>query len=462
MSYHILCVDDNQGFLNILEKTLRNRYQITTVSTLEDAKIIVRTDPVDLVFLDVNLGSGQDGIQGVKALKQVDSSIIVIMLSGQKDPDLVVQAIQNGASDYLCKPHPHNELIEVIEKNLARKNVNDQNQALIEELNTKESEHSFIGDCSAVRYLMESLDRLKGHDASILISGESGTGKEVLARKMHEIENNSKRPFIAVNCAAIPENLIESELFGHEKGAFTGAIRRKIGKFELAKDGDLFLDEINSLKPELQAKLLRVLQEKEFYRVGGNDPIKVNARIIAASNTDLEKEVEQGHFRQDLLYRLRVIHLTMPALRERMEDLPALIQHFLTKHDKTKAKSFGASAIQVFSNYAWPGNIRELENLIQSLVIMSPSDVIEAEHLPAWFGSGASATLARIEEVRYPKASIAQMNQSLKELIAKHEHHYIKKALQEFKGNVSQVAKVLKVSRNTVYAKMAELESENG
>ena len=317
-----------------------------------------------------------------------------------------------------------------------------------------------MGQCSSIQYLLDSLDRLKGHNASVLISGESGTGKEVLARKIHEIENNSKRPFIAVNCAAIPENLIESELFGHEKGSFTGAIRRKIGKFELASGGDLFLDEINSLKPELQAKLLRVLQEKEFYRVGGNDPIQVKARIIAATNTDLEKDVETGQFRQDLLYRLRVIHLTMPALRERLEDLDELIQYFFNKYDPSHKKTLGESAYQVFCQYNWPGNIRELENLIQSLIIMTPQDVIETEHLPTWFGN--KKTPQAIESVGSQQVSIEKMNQSLKELISKHERHYIQKALDEFKGNVSQVAKVLKVSRNTVYAKMAEIENGSG
>ena len=331
MPYHVLFIDDDKAFLDSVRICLKNIYQVSTAPTIQAGLGIIHTDSVDLVFLDVNLNHERSGIQYIKTIKDMDPSVVVIMLSGYKDPDIIVEAIKEGAGDYLCKPYPHSDLLAVIKKNLNRKNDNDQKEALFEYCNLSNEKTTIITESQNMIAVLAKAKKLKGYDANVLIEGESGTGKEVLAQYIHSLEANTKRPFIAVNCAAIPENLLESELFGHEKGAFTGADKRKIGKFELAGGGDLFLDEVDSLKPEFQAKLLRVLQEKEFYRVGGTMPIKVKLRVLVATNKNLTNEVLAGRFREDLFYRLRVISLVIPSLKERQQDIEPLTQFFIQK-----------------------------------------------------------------------------------------------------------------------------------
>lgn len=450
MSQHILCLDDNEGFLFGLSMALKGKYQVSTASTFERAESILRNDAVDLVLLDFDLGD-MDGIKALRQIKNIDQNLAVIMLSGRKDTSVIVRAMHAGANDYLCKPYPTEELILVIDKNLANKQAADRSSALVEHFNQSSQECKFIGRSPAVLQLLEKAQKLRGFDASILIEGESGTGKEVLAKYIYSIEGDRKRPFIAVNCAAIPENLLESELFGHEKGAFTGAIKRKIGKFELASGGDIFLDEINSLRPDMQAKLLRVLQEKEFYRVGGDVSVKINVRVIAATNSALEDMVLNGQFRQDLYYRLRVISFTIPALRQRMEDLEDLVEYFMKKLSGG-TKSLSPEACRVLRAYPWPGNIRELRNLLESLVIMCGKSVIEASDLPGWVRGAymdGEDSLARYTKGMQLKAS--QVSEALKDYVRKKEIEYIRRAIEVHNGNVSRTAEILKVSRSTIY-----------
>jgi DNA-binding NtrC family response regulator len=374
------------------------------------------------------------------------------MLSGYKDPKFIVDSIKVGASDYLYKPSPYEELISVIERNLAKKKITDRNEALVEYYNEPIQNVQIIGTSHIMQDLLEKTKKLKTHDASVLIEGESGTGKEVLARHIHALEGNPKRPFIAVNCAAIPDALIESELFGHEKGSFTGAFKRKIGKFELANGGDLFLDEVNSLSPDFQAKLLRVLQEKEFFRVGGNESVKVSLRIIAATNRDLYQECLRGNFREDLLYRLRVIKFTIPPLRSRIEDVEPLTQHFVCKHSKDRIKKrISRDVIKKLQWHTWPGNIRELENVIQSVLIMSQNDEIQVSDLPDWIQNG---TTNATEPNKAETFTYEKLNQSLKKFMCDQEQDYIRKVLEQNDGNLTKTAQSLKVSRTTLYKRM--------
>lgn len=450
MSHHILCIDDNESFLFGLSMSLKGKYQVSTAVNFEMAEPIIRNDAVDLILLDFDLGD-VNGIKVLRQIRAIDSNLSVIMLSGERDTSIIVKAMQAGANDYLCKPYPTEELILVIDKNLSTKQDADRNCALVEHYNAPHQDARMIGRSPAIQQLIEKAHKLKGFDASVLIQGESGTGKEVLAKLIYNLEGDRKRPFIAVNCAAIPENLLESELFGHEKGAFTGAIKRKIGKFELASSGDIFLDEINSLKPDMQAKLLRVLQEKEFYRVGGDRPVKVQVRVIAATNSSLEDMVYNGQFRQDLYYRLRVISFSIPALRHRTEDIEDLIQYFMQKLTGN-SKRLAPDVLRILKSYVWPGNIRELKNLLESLVIMTNKEVIGSEDLPSWVKASymeGDDPLAKYTKGISLKAS--QVSEALKDYMRKKEIEYIKRAIEVYNGNVSKTAEILQVSRSTIY-----------
>ena len=313
-----------------------------------------------------------------------------------------------------------------------------------------------ITDSASVKQLLKQAKQLKGKRANILIVGETGTGKEVLSRHIHELEEERERPFVAVNCAAIPENLLEAELFGHEPGAFTGAVKRRIGKFELADGGDIFLDEISSLKPEMQAKILRALEEREFSRVGGNDVIRVNFRVIAASNEPLEEKVARGEFRLDLYHRLRVIELALPPLRERQEDIPLLVDEFLRKFSNGKQQIITSDALDKLMAYHWPGNVRELQNVIHSLVILTPGTHIASDNLPKWMLNGCGKTPENKPNV--PTPSITDRVVSLKEYVRKAEKRYIEFILGKCAGDKSKTALALDVGRTTLYGKMKELE----
>ncbi|MBI2981523.1 MAG: sigma-54-dependent Fis family transcriptional regulator, partial [Deltaproteobacteria bacterium] len=381
MKSHLLLVDDDPSFCEFLRLGLQKDYQLTISHDLIGLFATLEKARFDILLLDVGLGD-ENGIEALRRIKHRYPDLDVVMVSGYKDARKIVEAIKSGASDYLTKPFEIEELIAIIEKIRPVQVLKERHAALVEGMN--EGHKTIIGRSPSFLSVLEMAGKVKGRQVPLFIEGASGTGKELLAKQIHRQENNPKRPFIALNCAAIPENLLESELFGHERGSFTGALDRKIGKFELAHGGDIFLDEISCLKPDLQAKLLRVLQEREVTRLGGEKPMQLDFRVIAATNENLEKLVGEGKFREDLFHRLRVITLRLPTLQERAEDIPSLIDHFLKKHDPDGQRTLSAGAIDILQAYSWPGNIRELENLIQSLVILVPGREINRENLPEW------------------------------------------------------------------------------
>jgi two-component system response regulator AtoC len=455
MTVSILCIDDDLDFLTSIKFSLKNAYTVYTASSISEAIQILENTPIDLALLDVGLGK-ENGIEGIKKLKNVRPQLDVVMLSGMRDPKAVVESIRAGAFEYLTKPFDKEELDAVVEKLAATWRVRDKYDALLEEREAESCKKQIIHTSSSVRRLLDQTTYLKGRNANVLIIGESGTGKELLARHIYRLECSKRRPFVAVNCAAIPENLLEAELFGYEPGAFTGAVKRRIGKFELADGGDIFLDEISSLKPEMQAKILRILEEREFNRVGGNQNIHADFRVIAASNESLEELVARGEFRMDLYHRLRVIELKMPALRERREDIPLLVEEFLRKFSDGKKKTVAADAMDKLVSYQWPGNVRELQNVIHSLVILTPGDTISSEHLPEWSMNGCGVTSTSINHVSVPTSS--EQAVTLKDYVRKAERSYIEYVLDKCDGDKTKTAQVLDVGRTTLYGKMKELD----
>lgn len=450
MAYHILCIDDDAEFLLNLKIQLKRNYRVSTAQNLNEGFDSLSDESIDLVLLDVRLGE-ENGIEGLKKIKSHYPSVDVVMVSGNRDAKLIVSAIRAGASDYLCKPFAFEELEAVIEKMQNIKGMRDRHEALVADMNVNHLQSHIIGESKVFKDVLAKISCVKGHHANILIEGESGTGKELIARYVHQLENQPNRPFIAVNCAAIPDTLIESELFGHERGAFTGASRRKIGKFELANCGDIFLDEINSLKPELQAKILRVIQEQEIYRVGGTKPIKLQFRVIAATNSHLEEMFQSGSFRMDLYHRLRVLSFKVPPLRERFEDIPLLINSFMEKYSSKKELS--PDVLNKFMEYSWPGNVRELENLIHSLIIMSPGDTIQLADMPNWLDKSSETATNKSFDVTQPKMEIVP----LKKFVQLAENKYIKHVMGIKNGDKSRTAKMLGISRSSLYEKIRSL-----
>jgi len=454
MTYHILCIDDDAEFLLNLKIQLKQNYQVSTSQSLTEGFEILSRDPIDLVLLDVSLRN-EDGIVGLKKIKAKFPSVDIVMVSGQKDPQLIVTAIRSGASDYLCKPYHSNELEAVVEKMQNLKGLRDRHEALVADCNVNRLCSKIVGESPIFKNMLAKISCVKGHHANVLIQGESGTGKELIARYIHNLEQEPKRPFIAVNCAAIPDTLIESELFGHERGAFTGASRRKIGKFEMANGGDIFLDEINSLKTELQAKILRVIQEQEIYRLGGTKPIRIKFRVIAATNMCLEDMVKQGSFRMDLYHRLRVLSFKIPSLRDRSDDIPILIDSFLEKYNHGSVnKELSQEVLKAFMTYSWPGNVRELENIIHSLIIMSPDKIIQKSELPSWLYEAPITQMVTTKSV-----TSVEPNEivTLKDFVQTAEKQYIVSVMKMKNGDKSRTARLLGISRSSLYDKISRL-----
>ena len=455
MAVTILCIDDDLDFLTSIKFSLKEAYSVKTASSISEAIQALENTSIDLALLDVGLGE-ENGIEGIKKLKNVRPQLDVVMLSGMRDPKAVVESIRAGAFEYLTKPFDKEELDAVVEKLAATWRVRDKYDALLEEREAESCKKQIVHTSSSVRRLLDQTTCLKGKNANVLIIGESGTGKELLARHIYRLEGSKQRPFVAVNCAAIPENLLEAELFGHEPGAFTGAVKRRIGKFELADGGDIFLDEISSLKPEMQAKILRILEEREFNRVGGNQNIRADFRVIAASNESLEELVARGEFRMDLYHRLRVIELKMPALRDRREDIPLLVEEFLRKFSEGNKKAVAPDAMDKLVSYQWPGNVRELQNVIHSLVILTPGDCITSEHLPEWSMNGCGSAACSGDHMPMPSSSEQVL--TLKDYVRKAERTYIEYVLNKCDGDKTKTAQALDVGRTTLYGKMKELE----
>ena len=386
MKKRVLLIDDEARVRASLKTVLEPNYEILQASDAQEGLDTFRKEEPDLVLLDVIM-PGMDGLAVLQTLRAENQATPVIMLTGTKSVKTAVDAMKLGAADYLSKPFDIEELRIVLDRTINSQELEREVKQLRAQVVQRYGFHNLIGKSPGMQEIYAKIEQVADSRTTVLITGESGTGKELVAKALHYNSSRRERPFIALNCAALPETLIESELFGHEKGSFTDATARRVGQFELANSGTLFLDEIGDLSAVTQAKLLRVLQEREFSRIGGVQPIKVDVRIVAATNKNLEDMVRKSQFREDLYYRINVISLYLPPLRERGEDIPLLARHFLAKRveeDKRPPIEFGKEAMDLLTRYPWPGNVREMENIIEQAFIWSKqASVITPEHLPA-------------------------------------------------------------------------------
>jgi two-component system response regulator AtoC len=438
----VLIVDDEPSFVKMVRYNLQiDNYEVESASGGDEALHKARENMPDLVFLDLKM-PGMDGIQVLKQIKSQDGNIPVIMISGKSDIETAVEAMKAGAYDFITKPFEVNELLIKARNALRNKELMEEVGALKFEIEKKYQFENMIGKSPKMQKIFSEIENVLNNDVTVLIQGESGTGKELVARAVHYNGFRKKKPFVVLNCGAIPENLLESELFGYERGAFTGALERKVGKFEKADGGSIFLDEIGELPFATQVKLLRALQEREIERLGGHEKIMVDVRIITATNKDLKKEVSQKRFREDLFYRIAVFPILIPPLREHKEDIPLLIAHFLKIYNQRAGKKIdGVSerAMDILMGYSWPGNIRELENVIERAVVLVKDSMIRPEHLPRELRAVSSGKKGR------GAAEILSLE--------KLEEKAMREAITATSGNVSQAAKKLGIGRATFYRK---------
>jgi DNA-binding NtrC family response regulator len=445
----ILVVDDEQGARDALQVILEDDYEVTTAAGGQEAIAYCEGFDYDLVFLDVAMPE-LDGIATLKKLRTMDEPMDVVMISASDKADKAVESIKLGAYDYITKPFEPDDILSAVDRVLEKQTLQREVRYLRSEIAHRYGELEIVTRDSTVLDILQLVNKVASAASSVLITGESGTGKELIARSLHQHGDRYKAPFVAINCAAIPSELMESQLFGHEKGAFTGAHTRTIGKFEHANGGTIFLDEISALRPELQAKLLRVIQDKEIVRLGSNRTIKVNVRILAATNTNLEDLIEEGSFRRDLYFRLNVIPIYLPPLREREGDIRLLAQHFLNRFNlqlKREMKGFTDKAIETLERYPWPGNIRELENLIERLVVLGrEGDYISYEDLPLEILLDSSLM-----------TETPPLGDGLLQARDNFEKQYILKALKKAEWNQSEAARILRIHRNTLIQKMKSL-----
>lgn len=438
----VLVVDDEEGIRESLSGILEDEgCDVLTSSSGEEALRIIKEQNPDLVLLDIWL-PGIDGIQTLKEIKGLKPDLPVVMISGHGNIELAVKATRMGAYDFLEKPLSLEKVLISAKRAIERRTLEIENRALKQDLIKR---WRLVGNSQKMKQLREQIDMVAQSNSRVLILGESGSGKELVAHLMHDNSNRAEKPFIEVNCAAIPQELIESELFGHEKGSFTGAFERKKGKFELADEGTLFLDEVGDMSLSTQSKVLRVIETQEFQRVGGNRNIKVDVRIIAATNKDLREEVSKGTFREDLFYRLNVIPIVIPPLRDRKEDIPALVEYFLeyfASEYGQKPKKITPDALKTLEIYDWPGNIRELRNVIERLVIMTPSNIIMPKNLV----------------IGEPTRSDYLAFKTLREARDSFEKDFITKKLEENNWNISKTAEVLDIERSNLHRKIKAYE----
>ncbi|QEM67957.1 sigma-54-dependent Fis family transcriptional regulator [Geobacter sp. FeAm09] len=448
MSKTILVVDDEKDIRISLTGILEDEgYQVLTAENGVEALECAQQELPDLVLLDIWM-PGMDGLETLERLKTHFPQITVIMISGHGTIETAVRATKLGAFDFIEKPLSLDKVLISVVNALHMKDLRVENEEL---KRVVANEHEMIGSAPVMSRLREQIMRVAPTTASVLVTGENGTGKELAARSLHYYSPRRDRPFIAINCAAIPEELIESELFGHEKGAFTGAVAQKKGKFDLADGGTLFLDEIGDMSLRTQAKVLRILQERCFERVGGTRLVTVDVRIIAATNKALEEEIGQGRFREDLYYRLNVVPFRVPALRERREDIPVLVQHFVAqfyRREGREPKTFQPETLDLLARYDWPGNVRELKNIVERILIMTPGRTITAADVPELHGA---APLSDLAEHR-PEAG--QPMGTLREAREGFEREFIIQKLEENDWNISRTAEVIELERSNLHRKI--------
>jgi len=456
MAESILVVDDEPGILNSLSKVLEDEgYQIAVAKSGAEALKIIASDPPDLILLDIWMPE-LDGLQTLKRAREQVPRVQVVMMSGHGSIETAVKAVKLGAYDYIEKPLSLENVTLRVRHALDQRRLEEENLTL---RNKVARHYELVGTSPAMQQLRRHIATAGPTNGRVLISGENGTGKELVARAIHAQSPRRDHPFTAVNCAAIPETLIESELFGHERGSFTGATSLKRGQFEQADGGTLFLDEIGDMSLNTQSKVLRALQEQQFTRVGGTKLIKVDVRLIAASNKDLAGEIAKGTFREDLYYRLNVLPIEIPPLRGRREDLPLLAEHFLRIHAEEqglKVKEIAPDALEALQQYDWPGNVRELRNLIERLMIMVPAPVIELSQMVPFLQSRHAGRTGASTYV----AQIGKSYDSLREARNAFEREYIARKLRENNWNVSRTADNLKIERSHLHRKIKLLDIE--
>jgi two-component system, NtrC family, nitrogen regulation response regulator NtrX len=445
MSRRILVVDDEKGIRQALGQLLEYEgYEVKTAGNAVDAITEYDRFRPHLVFMDVKM-AGIDGLEALKRLKQTDANAVVVMISGHGTIQTAVEATQLGAYDFLEKPLDTDRILVTLRNALEHLSLSEENTRLKQ---TIESRYEVVGRSYAIKALLDKIEKVAPSPARVLITGENGTGKELVARAMHRLSTRAEGPFIEVNCAAIPSELIESELFGHMKGSFTGAIQDRAGKFELAHRGTLFLDEIGDMSLAAQAKVLRVLEDGVVTRIGGSKPVSVDVRVLAATNKDLEHEIAEGKFREDLYYRLNVVPVSVPPLRDRREDIPQLVAHFtdrLTRNEGVPPRGFADDAVHRLTEYDWPGNVRELRNTVERLLILASGPRISSADVERLVGKRAAeqTSLGSLVECR-----------TFEEFKDAAERAFLLAKLREANWNVSETARLLDMPRSNLYKKI--------
>ena len=446
----ILIVDDEENFRHMLSVILiKEGYEVQTASNGDEALQKLVASPFDQVLCDIRMPR-MDGLEFLREIRKTGVEATIIMMSAYGTVDIAIEAMKLGAYDYISKPFKPDEIILTLRKAEEREQLRRENQLLRKEIAREYSFENIVSKNEKMQKIFDVIKKVAQYRSTVLITGESGTGKELVARALHYNSERSQHPFVPVNCGAIPDNLLESELFGHAKGAFTDAIRTKKGLFEEADGGTLFLDEIGELPGQLQVKLLRVLQDGEIRRIGESKSIQIDVRTVAATVKDLQKEVNEGRFREDLFYRLNVLPIHIPPLRERKEDIPLLIQHFITKYNQVLSKNVGDidhNALETLMNYKWYGNVRELENTIERAIVLSDRNSIQLENLPIEIQNFKEEF--QTEAVPHEEYSIKKASKSL-------ETNLIIRALKKTKGNHSQAAKLLEISHRALLYKIKE------
>jgi DNA-binding NtrC family response regulator len=440
----IMVIEDEEGMREFLKILLgKERYQVSAFEQGKDAIERFKEETYHVVISDIKM-PGMDGIEVLTEIKRIDPSVPVILMTGHASMETAIDAVNKGAFAYLLKQARNDEIKQLVKKALEMRSLKRENRFLKQELKKSHSDRPIIGKSDKIRRVFELVDKVAATDSTILIFGESGTGKELVAREIHYRSSRSDGQFVSINCGALPETLLESELFGHVRGSFTGAVRDKEGLFSVAKGGTFFLDEVGETSPAIQVKLLRVLQEKEIIPVGGVKPIKVDVRLIAATNADLEKDVEGGKFRADLYYRLNVIPIHVPPLRERKDDIPLLVDHFLKIYcdsSDTEPKRLSPEAFEILMRYHWPGNVRELENALERAAILQEGDLLSPADLPD-----------RIRGVSTDRHNsvVSATNMSLEDL----EKEYLLKVLDDTGWHKKKAAAILGINASTLYRKL--------
>ncbi len=450
----ILVVDDDRAFRIATDTLLSDEgFQITVASNGELGLAMMQNSDFDLVLSDIVM-SQLGGIDFLKQVKAISPDLPVIMVTGFGSIETAVEAMRLGATDYLTKPCNNKELVIKIRRALEAGRKDRELRQLREELRGVYSVGTMVSRSDKMKEVVHQIRRVADTDVTVLVQGESGTGKELVARALHFNSKRRDHAFIPVNCSALPENLLESELFGYEKGSFTGASKQRVGKFEEAHLGTIFLDEISDIPLSVQTKLLRVLQEKSFNRIGGNPSITVDTRIIAATNRSLELMIQHGDFREDLYYRLNVFPISLPPLRERIEDIPLLAEDFLHRYSDLgggRVKTLSPGVISDMMNYSWRGNIRELQNLVKRAIIKTPEEVITNIELPA-----QTDIQQKAEPETFQFSSSPPFKDYLSAIVRDAEEKYIRRMLRAHKGNINQIARLMEVDRKTLYRKMGE------